>query len=169
MALAAGRRAAPGLTRGHLPSAAGRWPRLGVRGSAGLAAVCERRSRRWSALAIAAALTAAAATGAGARQADPEDYLLLIDRYVDACQRLSPEECTFARPPSGQDAERLACLFDELEARGGAGTAGRHVDWAEGFAASGQPPAAGFPSSIGEQKILMGALIACRGAGANGQ
>lgn len=123
-------------------------------------------TRRRASLALAAGLlAAAAATGADAGPADPEDYILLIDRYVDACERISLEDCQFRRPLTAENAGRLACLFDELETRGGAGTAGRHVDWAEAFAVGGQTPATGFPSTIAEQQILMAALIACRGAG----
>ncbi len=120
-------------------------------------------------LALVAGLMAAAATGAAARSADPEDYNLLIVRYVDACQAMSAEECTFSRPLSAENADRLACLFDQLELRGGPGTAGRHVDWAEAYAATGQAPATGFPSSIGDQQILMASLLACRGAGGTEQ
>ena len=120
-------------------------------------------------LVLAAGLLAAAVPVAAASYADPEDYVLLIGRYVDACQRLSAEECTFSRPLSADDADRLACLFDQLESRGGPGTAGEHVDWAEGFAASGEPPDIGFPSGIGDQQVLMASLLACRGAGATEQ
>ena len=114
------------------------------------------------AIALATACLAAASGDAAARYADPEDYVLLITRYAEACERLSPEECRFTRPMGLENAERLACLFQELENRGGPGTAEAHVRWAEAFAESGQPPATGFPSSVGEQEVLMGALIACR-------
>ena len=117
---------------------------------------------------VLAAVLLAAAEGAAARAAVAEDYAPLIGRYVDACHRFSAEECTFSQPPSAEDAARLGCLFDQLEFRAGAGTAGAHVDWIERYAATGQPPATGFPSGIADQQVLMAAMIACRG-GANGQ
>jgi hypothetical protein len=113
-------------------------------------------SRAGAAL-LAALLVSAPAT---ARPADPEDYILLIDRYAEACVRLSADECAFA-PMTPEKADRLACLFDELERRAGAGTAEAHVAWAETYAETRQPPGTGFPVTIGEQETLVGALIAC--------
>lgn len=111
--------------------------------------------------ALLAAALAAAAWPAGARQVDPAPYAPLIERYADACHALSATECEIARPVGSEDAARLACLFDELDRRAGDGTAAAHVGWAEGFAATGQPPADGFPASLGQQEILVRSLIAC--------
>ena len=115
------------------------------------------------ALLLAAFLLSAAAAPAAARQVDPAPYAPLIARYVAACQQFSATECEFAEPPSAEDAARLACLFDELERRAGEGTAEAHVAWAERYAAAGEMPATGFPSTIGQQQVLMASLIACRG------
>lgn len=114
-------------------------------------------------LAVPLALLVAGA--AGAQAIDPAPYMPLVERYAAACQRLSPEECEFESPPTGVDAARLGCLLDQLDERSGEGTAAAHVDWVERFAATGEPPATGFPSTIGHQRTLMAAMIACRGAG----
>lgn len=111
--------------------------------------------------ALAATLAAGLACGAPARSADPADYGALVDRYATACTAISASECEIGLPVSAEDAGRLSCLFAELEARAGAGTAAAHVAWAEGFAATGQPPATGFPATIGQQQILVAAMIAC--------
>lgn len=113
-------------------------------------------------LPILAALAAALCLPAGARQVEPGPYSALIDRYAMACHRLSAAECEIGQPVSDADARRLACLFDELDARAGAGTAAAHVGWAENFAATGRPPAGGFPATIGEQRVLVASLLACR-------
>lgn len=112
---------------------------------------------------IAAALLVPLAGAAEARQVDPARYAELVERYAAACNRMSPQECEIGQPASAEDAQNLACLFDELDQRAGDGTATAHVGWAESYAATGQPPGAGFPTTIGEQEILITALIACGG------
>lgn len=110
---------------------------------------------------LAVCLLVAAGTAA-AQQLDPVPHAELIGRFVAACQQFSAAECEFGEPPTPEDAARLACLFDQLDTRAGEATAAAHVDWAERYAATGEPPETGFPSSIGEQQVLMASLIACR-------
>ena len=114
-------------------------------------------------LLLVASLLLSAAGMAAAQQGDPAPYDGLIGRYVAACQQLSSAECEFEQPPSAADAARLACLFRQLNQRAGESTAAAHVEWAESYAATGEMPRAGFPSTIGQQQVLMAALIACRG------
>ena len=113
-------------------------------------------------LPILAALVAALAWPAAALPGDADAHARLVNRYAAACNTLSASECEFAQPVSEADARRLSCLFAQLDTRVGEGTAAAHVGWAEAFAATGQPPAAGFPTTIGEQQVLVASMIACR-------
>ena len=112
---------------------------------------------------LAGCLLSAAAAAPAPGDAAPQERL--IERYVAACQKFSAAECEFEQPPTAEDAARLSCLFGQLNRRAGEGTAEAHVEWAETYAITGETPRAGFPSTIGQQQVLMAALIACRGGG----
>lgn len=87
----------------------------------------------------------------------------LAERYGAACRQMSAAECKISDPPTADERASLDCLFTQLDRRAGDGSAEKHVAWAEGFAATGQPPVTGFPATIADQEILVAALIACRG------
>lgn len=107
---------------------------------------------------IAVAIAAIACPAIAAAQAHDG----LAERYAAACRALSATECRIGNPPSASDRAGLDCLFAELDRRAGDGTAMAHVAWAEGLAATGQPPGTGFPTTIKDQEILVAATIACR-------